>query len=139
MGLAFKYQKNFENKEKLAEKIAEAFRCNGYDAVESYDGIAVKGVKSCFNVGSATIKIDGSTAKVEGKIMPSIAAMICAALSLIFDIIGLCVGGTTETVLLLALVIALGAAGTIGTIITFFLGGKLVRQEVALMVNSAGK
>ena len=140
MGLLnFKYRKRVANKERLAEKIAEVFRDNGIGASENNGEIAVSGLKSYFNTGSATIKVDDTTVTVEGSVKPSVAAMVCMAISFIFDMLGLFCSCELEAVLVMALVIALGAAGTIGSIIMFFAGKEFLRQNVALLVGSAEK
>ena len=137
MGLLdFKYQKRIANKEQLSEKIAEALRDNGVSASENNGEIAVSGLKSYFNTGSATIKVDDAVVSVEGSVKPSVAAMVCMAISFIFDMLGLFSSCELEAVLVMALVIALGAAGTIGSLITFFVGKELLRQNIALLVSS---
>ncbi len=140
--LDFKYQKTVGealSKEQLSEKITDALRNNAYDVSENNGEIVVKGLKSYFNSGCAVIKVNDAAVTVEGKVMPSIAAFICMGLSVIFDCIGLFGECDMSMVLVMALVISLGAAGTIGSIITLLFGKELLRQNLALLICSAGK
>ena len=139
--LDLKYRKsiNADKEEQIEKKLAEQLSANGIN-FESYDGnIELKKINTLFAAGSASIKVKDGAIKLEGKVMPSIAALICIALSIIFDCIGLFGECEIEAVLGMALVIALGAAGTIGSIITFVVGKELMLQKLISLINSIEK
>ena len=143
MGLLnFGYQKSVnavESKEQLIFKITEAMQKNGIVVNSGNDEITASGLKSYFNTGDVAIKVEDTSIKVDGCVKPSISAIICIVISLIFDFIGLFGECELEEVLCMALVIALGAAGTIGCIITFLFGKELLSQKIALIINSVDK
>ena len=143
MGLLdFKYQQKLVStpvKEELAAKIAEALKADGIDAAVNGCEVSAKGLKAYFNQGAASITVGDDSIKVEAAVIPNIAASACMAISLIFDLIGLFSSCELEDVLVMALVIALGAAGTIGSLITFFMGKELLRQKLALLINTQVK
>ena len=140
--LNFSYRAAVENgepKEQLAARIAETLRKNNYDVTEQGGDITVKGLKAYFNSGSAVIKVDDKGVSVEGKTLPSVPGWICIAISVLLDLKGATTSCKIEDVLVVVTVIALGMAGTIGSIITFFFGKELMRRELALMIARAEK
>lgn len=139
--LDLKYRKsiNADKEEQIEKKLAEQLSANGIN-FDEYDGnIELKKINTLFAAGSASIKVKDGAIKLEGKVMPSIAGLICVVLSVIFDCIGLFGECEIEAVLCMALVIALGAAGTIGSIITFVVGKELLLQKLISLINSIEK
>ena len=139
--LDLKYRKsiNADKEEQIEKKLAEQLSANGIN-FDEYDGnIELKKINTLFAAGSASIKVKDDTIKLEGKVMPSIAGLICIVLSVIFDCIGLFGECEFEAVLAMVLVIALGAAGTIGSIITFFVGKELLQQKLVALINNIEK
>ena len=139
--LDLKYRKsiNADKEEQIEKKLAEQLSANGID-FESYDSnIELKKINTLFAAGSVSIKVKDGAIKLDGKVMPSIAGLICIVLSVIFDCIGLFGECEIEAVLCMALVIALGAAGTIGSIITFVVGKELLLQKLVALINSIEK
>lgn len=139
--LDLEYRKliNVNNAEQTEKKLEEQLSANGIN-FESDDGnIELKKINTLFASGKALIKVKDDKIKLEVKVMPSIAALICIALSIIFDCIGLFGECELEDVLGMVLIIALGAAGTIGSIITFFVGKELLLQKLTTLINSIEK
>ena len=138
MGLLdFKYQKRIANKEQLSEKIAEALRDNGVSVGENNGEITATGLKSYFNVGSATIKVDDAVVSVEGSVKPSVAAMVTGAICIVLLCIFLFTNIDSFDTMLGVIVSGIfGVSGLIGSIITFFVGKELMRQNIALLVSS---
>lgn len=139
--LDLEYRKliNVNNAEQTEKKLEEQLSANGIN-FESDDGnIELKKINTLFASGKASIKVKDDTIKLEVNVMPSIAALICIALSIIFDCIGLFGECEIEDVLGMVLIIALGAAGTIGSIITFFVGKELLLQKLTTLINSIEK
>ena len=139
--LDLKYRKsiNADKEEQIEKKLAEQLSANGIN-FDEYDGnIELKKINTLFAAGSASIKVKEGAIKLEGKVMPSIAGLICVVLSVIFDCIGLFGECEFEAVLAMVLVIALGAAGTIGSIITFFVGKELLQQKLVALINNIEK
>ena len=141
MGLLdFKYQKNIANNEQLSEKIAEALRDNGISASENNGQITVTGLKTYFNVGSAAIKVEDTAVRVEGSVKPSVAAIITMAVCVLLTCIFLFKDLNSVDDMLGALVLGIfGVSGLFVSIVTFFMGKEFMRQNVALLVNSADK
>ena len=139
--LDLEYRKliNVNNAEQTEKKLEEQLSANGIN-FESDDGnIELKKINTLFASGKASIKVKDDKIKLEGKVMPSIAALICIVLSIIFDCIGLFGECELADVLGMVLIIALGAAGTIGSIITFFVGKELLLQKLTTLINSIEK
>ena len=89
--LDLEYRKliNVNNAEQTEKKLEEQLSANGIN-FESDDGnIELKKINTLFASGNASIKVKDGAIKLEVKVMPSIAALICIALSIIFDCIGL--------------------------------------------------
>jgi hypothetical protein len=139
LDLEYRKSINADQEEQTEKKLAEQLAANGINC-ESYNGnIELKKINTLFAAGSVSIKVKDGAIKLEGKVMPSVAALICIALSIIFDCIGLCGECQIENVLGMALVISLGAAGTIGSIITFFVSKELMLQKFVVLINSIEK
>ena len=137
----FKYQLWRDNSapEQVAEKVAETLRNNGLNVTQDASEISVSGLTSYFNVGNAVINIDEKSINICGNVKPNIAAMTCFGISIVLDIIGLFSECELEYVLGMAFIIALGAAGTVGSIITFFFGKSLLWQNLVSLINSVEK
>ena len=134
----FKYQLWRDNSapEQVTEKVEETLRNNGLNVTKNGLEISVSGLTSYFNNGNAVINIDEKSINISGDVKPNIAAMVCLGVSIVLDIIGLFSECELEAVLGMALIIALGAAGTIGCIITFFFGKALLKQNLVSLINS---
>ena len=139
MNFNYRVMKNNPAPEQFAEKIAEALRNDGNNVSCHATEISVSGLKSYFNSGSAVINVDEKSIRVSGTVQPNIIAIVCIALSIVFDCIGLFGECELEKVLGMALIIALGAAGTVGSVIAFFFGKALLRQNLAVLINSVEK
>ena len=137
----FKYQlwRNNSAPEQVAEKVAETLRNNGLNVTQNASEISVSGLISYFNNGNAVINVDEKSINLSGNVKPNIAAMVCLGISIVLDIIGLFSECELEAVLGMALIIALGAAGTVGSIITFFFGKALLQHNLVALINSVEK
>ena len=137
----FKYQLWRKNSapEQVAEKVAETLRNNGLNVTQNASEISVSGLTSYFNNGNAVINVDEKSINLSGNVKPNIAAMVCLGISIVLDIIGLFSECELEAVLGMALIIALGAAGTVGSIITFFFGKALLQHNLVALINSVEK
>ena len=143
MGLLdFKYQAMLgegQDKEQVAAKLTGILQHAGYSVDNQGGELKVGALKSYFTTGTASVKVDENGVSVEGKVMPSVAALVCIAITLILDVRGLFGSVPLPEVLIAATGIAVGAAGTIGCIVTFFFGKMLMRNELALRINQAIK
>lgn len=84
--LDFKFQRAF-GKEVSALNLAETLKRSGFDATAIDKKVSIKGLKSFFCNGEATVNTDGNMLKAEGKVMPSVPAMILTGISVVLVII----------------------------------------------------
>lgn len=121
--------------EQLVKKLVKQLQANGI-ACKNIDGnILLNKFNLLFATGFASIKVNDGLITLQGNVRPSLAGIICMILAIIFDCIGLFSECSIEEVLGLVWIIALGAAGTIGCIITFFVSVELLRQKLAALMN----
>ena len=132
--LNFKFQRTTKAD---VNAITEALKTSGYDCEIHGENLKIKGVKSVFCNAESLVKIDDNVMTVEGKIMPAVGGMIMTVVSIIFVLVFL----FTEIDDLDALcgVIfcgSFGVAGLFACLVSFFLGKKILINELADVLTS---
>jgi hypothetical protein len=132
--LNFKFQRTTKTD---VNAITEALKISGYDCEIHGENLKIKGVKSVFCNAESLVKIDDNVMTVEGKIMPAVGGMIMTVVSIIFVLVFLFTEIDDLDVLCGVIFCGLfGVAGLFACLVSFFLGKKILINELADVLTS---